>query len=136
MHSVKEEPSLGVVSKRLIIILKQVHMHNLVVIFFFSLGTASTTVVKSKTIETTEQLRELIKCPVCYNSMNGEDHKPRILTCGHKCCEPCLNKINPPLHCPVCRAPCETNIDRLPFCFTTIHLSTQVPTLLDLSMSD
>lgn len=44
-------------------------------------------------------------CPICSDNFNDEDHCPRLLRCGHTCCEQCLNHVikNSQITCPTCR---------------------------------
>mmetsp|Transcript_1730 Transcript_1730/g.3685 ORF Transcript_1730/g.3685 Transcript_1730/m.3685 type:complete len:592 (+) Transcript_1730:730-2505(+) len=46
-----------------------------------------------------------MECPICSDNFNEEDHCPRLLRCGHTCCEQCLNHVikNSQITCPTCR---------------------------------
>ncbi|XP_031504042.1 uncharacterized protein LOC116266798 [Nymphaea colorata] len=49
---------------------------------------------------------EVPECPVCLLVYNGEEAVPRVLSCGHTICEPCLQQLPPYLpnsiKCPEC----------------------------------
>lgn len=109
-----------VVRGTLWISVKQLNIENL----FSSLGQATK---RTKTPTTnSESLRDLIKCPVCYRTMNESERKPRLLPCRHACCEECLSKIVP-LQCPLCRISCDDSYDDLPLNLTILNLIPLVP---------
>ena len=46
-----------------------------------------------------------MECPICSELFNDVDHCPRLLRCGHTCCEQCLNHVlkESLITCPTCR---------------------------------
>ena len=48
---------------------------------------------------------ELFECSVCLESLINK--QPRLLSCGHTFCTPCLQQLSPgnTVNCPKCRSP-------------------------------
>ncbi|CAG9314151.1 unnamed protein product [Blepharisma stoltei] len=47
-----------------------------------------------------------MECPICSELFNEGDNCPRLLRCGHTCCELCLNQVidENQITCPTCRS--------------------------------
>lgn len=55
-----------------------------------------------------QDLEDALSCSICFDTFNGNDHRPSSLTCGHTFCEVCINRIVSKSkatshHCPVCK---------------------------------
>jgi hypothetical protein len=46
-----------------------------------------------------------MECPICSDDFSEDEHCPRLLRCGHTCCEQCLSHVikNSQITCPTCR---------------------------------
>jgi hypothetical protein len=46
-----------------------------------------------------------MECPICSDFFDDSEHTPRLLRCGHTCCELCLNHVikDSQIACPTCR---------------------------------
>lgn len=47
-----------------------------------------------------------MECPICSEVFNESPNCPRLLNCGHTCCEDCLNQVivDTQITCPTCRS--------------------------------
>ena len=46
-----------------------------------------------------------MECPICSEVFNEAINCPRLLACGHTCCEECLSQVisDTQIMCPTCR---------------------------------
>lgn len=62
-----------------------------------------------------KQVQELMECPICYELMSDERHKPMVLIpCGHSICECCMKAVfkkqgnKSEQKCPTCNKNCSS----------------------------
>ena len=69
-----------------------------------------------------------MECPICSELFDDSTHTPRLLRCGHTCCEQCLNHVikDTQIACPTCRLiTVTTSIPALSKNFTVLDLASR-----------